>query len=179
MKMSDTSLPQRGPEIIAPASARMLVLSFALAVLLELLPWPRAALWLVPDFPLLVLLYWNTHEPRRAPMRVAFLLGLLADVAHGALLGLHALAYVAASFGTLMLQRRLANFGPLGQALQLGPMFLGARLLVLTMGLALNRGEAAWPYLAGGLAGALLWLPLCLLLHRATGRPVEPPSPAS
>lgn len=179
MKSTETSLPQRGPELIAPASTRLIILSFVLAVLLDLLPWPRAALWLVPDFPLMVLLYWNTHEPRRAPMWLAFLLGLVADVAHGVLLGLHALAYVTASFGALLVQRRLANFGPMGQAMQLAPILLGARLLVLVVGLAMSRGEVAWAYLAGGLAGALLWYPMCLLLNRVTGRPDEPPSPAS
>lgn len=179
MKAKEPSLPQRGPELIAPASTRLIALSFVVAVLPELLPWPRAALWLVPDFPLMVLLYWNTHEPRRTPLRLAFLFGLLADVLHGVLLGLHALAYLGASFAALLVQRRLANFGPLGQTMQLAPILLGARLLVLVVGLAMSRGDVAWPYLAGGLASALLWFPMCLLLNRVTGRPDEPPSPST
>ncbi|HRH81922.1 MAG TPA: rod shape-determining protein MreD [Thiobacillaceae bacterium] len=172
-------LMQRGPELIAPAGLRLIAGSLLAAVLLSLLPWPRAGLWLVPEFPLMVLLYWNTHEPRRTPLRLAFGLGLLADVGHGVLFGIHALAYLAASFLALMVQRRLANFGPYGQALQLAPIFLGMKLLIVLLGLAMTQGVADWRQLAGGLVAALLWLPMCLLLNRLAGRPDEPPSPGS
>lgn len=173
----DTTLPQRGPELIAPASVRLIFGSLVVAILLSLLPWP--ALWLVPDFPLMVLLYWNTHEPRRTPLRLAFGLGLLADVAHGVLFGIHALAYLVASFITLLVQRRLANFGPVGQTLQLAPVLAGTPLLVLFLGLVLTQGMADWHTLAGGLLAALGWLPMSMLLNRIAGRPDEPPSPTA
>jgi len=173
----DTTLPKRGPELIAPASVRLIVASLLAAVLLSLLPWP--APWLVPDFPLMVLLYWNTHEPRRTPLRLAIGLGLLADVTHGVLFGIHALVYLAASFLTLLVQRRLANFGPVGQTFQLTPILAGAPLLVLLLGLALTQGEADWLALVSGPIAAMTWLPMCLLLNRFAGRPDEPPSPAN
>lgn len=179
MKIPPPSLPQRGPQIIAPARLGLILASLGVAILLALLPWPRDWLWLMPDFPLMVLLYWSTHEPRRTPLRLAFALGLLSDVARGLLLGLNALGYTTAAFIALLVQRRLTNFGPMGQALQLAPVFFAVQLLTLLLGLAMARGVADWRYLAGALLTGLLWLPMCLLLNRIVGRPDQPAPPPS
>lgn len=165
------SLSPRGPQLIAPASARLVYGSLALAFMLGLLPWPVGWRWLVPDFTFLVLLYWNIHSPHRAGLGLAFVLGLLTDAARGMLFGIHALVYVAAAFVALSVRRRLENFLPPGQALQLAPLFLGKELTVLLLGLALGQAVIDWWHLAAGPMAALLWLPACLLLHRLGGRP--------
>ncbi len=172
------SLRPRGPQLIAPAGARLVYGSLALAFLLGLLPWPEGWRWLVPDFTFLVLLYWNIHSPHRAGLGLAFVLGLLTDVARGVLFGLHALVYVAAAFAALTVRRRLENFLPPGQALQLAPLFLGKELAVLLLGFALGQKAIDWWYLAAGPMAAMLWLPVCLLLHRLGGRPPAGPAAA-
>jgi rod shape-determining protein MreD len=166
----DTRLPPLGPELVAPPGPYAVYGSLALAVLCTLLPWPAQVLWLVPDFTLMVLLYWNIQAPLRAGLGVAFLLGLLTDASHGVLFGLHALTYVGSAFVTLYLRRRLENFRPLGQALQIAPILLGQQVLVLALGLPYGRMPADWWRLASGLVAALLWLPLCLMLNHMTGR---------
>lgn len=160
----------RGPQLVAPASARLVYGSLALAFALGLLPWPVGWLWLVPDFTFLVLLYWHVHDPHRIGLGAAFVLGLLTDAACGMLLGMHALVYVAAAFIALSLCRRLENFSPPGQALQLAPLFLAKPLAVLLLGL-IGQTVVDWRYLAAGPVAALLWLPVCLLLNRLSGRP--------
>lgn len=170
------ALRPRGPQLIAPASARLVFGSLALAYLLGLLPWPLAWRWLVPDFTFLVLLYWNVHSPHRAGLGLAFVLGLLTDVARGVLFGMHALVYVAGAFVALSLRRRLENFQPPGQALQLAPLFLGKELAVLLLGLTIGHTVVDWWHLAAGAVAALLWLPVCLLLHRLGGRPPAVPA---
>lgn len=147
------------------------MLSLFVALCLTLLPWSEGTRWLLPDLTLMVLLYWCIHAPRMVGLGLAFSLGLVTDVAHGLLLGLDALAYCAAVFVVLSLQKRLEGFDVPRQTLQLTPLLLGKEALVLILGLAFGRGDADWYFLAGGVLAALLWLPLALLLDRLTGRP--------
>jgi hypothetical protein len=64
--------------------------------LLNFLPtahWPG-----VPDWVALVLCFWSVREFRRVGMGWAFVLGLLMDVADGAVLGQHCFAYVLLAY---------------------------------------------------------------------------------
>lgn len=173
MSAAKPLLPQ-GPELAAPASRIKVNTSLVVALGFTLLPWADGVRWLVPDFTLMVLLYWCIHAPRQAGLGSAFVLGLVTDVAHGVLLGLNALAYCAAAFVVLLLHRRLEGFAAPAQALQLGPFLFAKEALVLTVGLSVGRAEADWRYLAAGLLAALLWLPVSMLLDRVSGRPAQP-----
>lgn len=175
--MSAKPLLPQGAELPAPASRGKVHATLLAALALTLLPWADGIHWLIPDFTLMVLLYWCIHTPRLAGLSMAFALGLATDVAHGVLLGLHALAYCSAAFVVLFLHRRLERFPATAQALQLGPLLLAKEGLVLVIGLAIGRGEADWRYLAAGLLAALLWLPTALLLNRLCGRPDQPAQP--
>lgn len=163
-------LPQ-GAELAAPPTRPRVYASLALALAATLLPWADQILWLVPDFTLMALLYWNIRAPRLAGLGAAFTLGLVTDVARGVLMGLNALAYCAATFSVLLVQRRLEGFDVPRQALQVAPILVGKEVLVLVLGLALGFEQADWRWLAAGLAAALLWLPLAWLMDRITGRP--------
>ncbi len=165
------TLRPQGPQLIAPASARLIYGSLVLSFLVGLLPWPLAWRWLVPDITFLVLLYWNIYAPHRVGLGVAFLYGLLTDVARGVLFGLHALIYICSSFIVLTLRRRLENFQPPGQALQLAPLFVAKELMVLLLGLAVGQHMIDWWHLAAGPIAALLWLPVCLALQSLSGHP--------
>jgi rod shape-determining protein MreD len=167
-------LPQ-GAELVAPPTRAKVMVTLFAALCLTLLPWADAVRWLLPDLTLMVLLYWCIHAPRLAGLGIAFALGLVTDVAHGLLLGLDAMAYCAAAFVVLSLQKRLEGFDAPRQTLQLAPLLLGKEALVLTLGLAFGRGEADWRYLAAGAAAVLLWWPLATLLNSVTGRPAPEP----
>jgi rod shape-determining protein MreD len=163
-------LPQ-GAELAAPVTRGKVYLVFILALAINLLPWADDTRWLVPDFTFMALLYWNIHAPRWAGLGTAFVLGLVTDVARGLLIGLNALAYCVAAFVVLSVQRRLENFDPARQTLQLTPILLGKEALVLTLGLVFGRGDVDWRWLAAGAVGSLLWAPLAILLNRVTDRP--------
>lgn len=169
MKASKPLLLQ-GTAIVAPPSLHVVALSLTLGFLLTLLPWPMAGRWLVPDFTLMVLLYWHIHLPRPVGIGMAFLFGLLSDAASGALIGQHALTYALTAFIVLNLRRRLEAFPPLGRSLQLAPVFIGQAGLMLLLGLLFGRQVSDWRYLAAGVTAALLWLPLAFLLDALTGR---------
>ena len=164
----------KGEEVVIPPNRFMVWGMIGLGLALNLSPWPDSIRWLVPDFALMVLLYWNIRMPRLAGVGAAFLLGLVVDVARGLHMGLNALAYCAASFVVLMVQRRLEKFDAPRQTLQLAPVLVGKEALVLTLGLWFGHGESDWRWLAGGVLAVLLWTPMSWLLDRLTGRPIQP-----
>lgn len=161
----------QGAELVAPPTRTRVWGSLLLALMATLAPWDDRMLWLAPDLTLMVLLYWNIHSPRLAGLGMAFLLGLVADVAHGVFLGLNALAYCAAAVVVLTVRRRLEGFEPLRQMPQLAPVLIGKEALVLGIGVLIGRGQADWRWLAAGVVASLLWLPLAWSLDRLTGRP--------
>jgi rod shape-determining protein MreD len=168
-------LPQ-GPEIVAPASWKWVAVSLALSFLLTLLPWPGEWRWLIPDFTLMMLLYWHIHAPQHTPIGVAFGLGLLTDATRGALFGQHAVAYALTAYLALYLRRRLENFTAPARSVQLAPLFLVKELAILLLGLIFVKPTTDWRYLAAGVVGALLWLPLAMFFDRLAGRPWQQPT---
>lgn len=168
MNMHKPLLPQ-GAELTHPPTRTKVYASLILAFGLTLLPWMEQIRWLVPDFTLMVLLYWNIRAPRLAGLGAAFCLGMVTDVERGVLIGLNALAYCTATFVVLLVQRRLEGFDAPRQTLQLAPILLGKELLVLAIGLAIGRGAVDWRWLTAGVVATLLWPPLSWLVDRATG----------
>ncbi len=168
MSLNKPLVPQ-GPQIIAPASYRLVYGSLALGYLATLLPWPQSVLWLVPDFTLVILLYWLIHAPHLAGLGMAMLLGLLTDLTIGTLIGQHALTYTATAFVVITLRRRLDNFEVSGRALHLAPIFLGETAVVLLLGLLFGLPDTDWRYLVSGLTAVLCWIPLAHMFDRLTG----------
>ncbi len=162
-------LPQ-GAELVHPPTRKKVYISLLLAFSFTLLPWMEQIRWLVPDFTLMALLYWNIRSPRIASLSAAFSLGLLTDVARGVVFGLNALAYCIATFIVLLLQRRLEGFDVPRQSLQLSPILIGKEMLVLALGLAMGRGDADWRWLAAGIVAALLWPLFAWLVDRLTSQ---------
>lgn len=147
-----------------PAPFRLLVGAFIAAFLLNLLPWNGVALKVRPDFVLLILLYWAVNEPRSVGQGLGFLFGLLMDVADSALLGQHALMYVAAIFLAQLLRVRMSQLSLLAQALHIGAILLLAQLIGVSLNLSLGRELPGTLMLVAPLLGAVLWPPLGLVL---------------
>ncbi len=170
--MSMQPLLPQGAELAHPPTRSMVYGSLGLAFALALLPWMDQIRWLIPDFTLMLLLYWSIRTPRLAGLGLAFCFGLLTDVTRGAVFGLNALAYCAATFIVLLVQRRLEGFDLSRQTLQIAPILLGKETLVLALGLSMGRGAIDWRWLAAGIAAAALWAPMAWLVDRITGRPL-------
>jgi len=144
-------------EILLPAKGWFIILSFMVALLLNLLPLQGIVLTLRPDFVALVLLYWSINQPQRVGMSAAFGMGLLMDVGNSSMLGQHALAYSVMIFLALLMRRRLRIFGLLEQAPQIGLMLLAAQFITLLTEL-LNRAHfPGWYFFLASITGALLW----------------------
>src|SRR5688500_19309352 len=112
-------------QLLPPVRASTILLSFALALFLNFLPWRD--LRVVPDFVALVLVFWCIRQPRLVGLGVAWALGLITDAGNGVLLGQHALSYSVLAFLGIWLSRRIMWFGPGLQSMHFGAILLAAQ----------------------------------------------------
>lgn len=155
-------LQQQTQRILPPAKVSFIVLTVALALLFNLLPWRSTAG--VPDLTAAVLAFWCIHQPRRVGIGIAWTLGLLLDVGNGALLGQHAFGYAVLAFLALAVHRRIHWFPLWQQALHLLLLLLLTQSLTLVIRLAAGAGFPGWTYFAGSFICAALWPLLSFLL---------------
>jgi rod shape-determining protein MreD len=155
-------LHAQAQRILLPAKVSFIVLTVALALLFNLLPWRNTAG--VPDLTAAVLAFWCIHQPRRVGIGVAWTLGLLLDAGNGALLGQHALGYSVLAFLAFAVHRRILWFPLWQQALHLLLLLLSTQLLTLLIRLAAGAGFPGWTYFAGSFICAALWPVLSFLL---------------
>ena len=158
-------------QILQPVRLSTIIVSFAIALLLNFLPWRD--LRVVPDFVALVLLFWCIRQPRMVGLGVGWTLGLLTDAGNGVLLGQHALAYSILAFLGIWLSRRVLWFGPGLQALHVGALLLAAQGVSLLVRIAAGDDFPGWPIIVGPMIGALLWPAASWLLLLRQRRPAR------
>ena len=159
--------------ILLPASPVFVFVTTLFFFFINCLP-PQTWLWM-PDFLVLVLIFWSIREQRYIGMGVSFFFGLLMDVADASLLGQHAFAYVSASYTAFYFSRRILWFTPRLQALHIFPILLGVQFFQAALRV-LMTGQ--WPdgvyFLATPFFGTILWPLFSFLLllpqHRVVDR---------
>jgi rod shape-determining protein MreD len=155
-------------QILQPVRASTIIMSFALALFLNFLPWRD--LRLMPDFVALVLVFWCIRQPRLVGLGAAWALGLITDAGNGVLLGQHALSYSVLAFLGIWLSRRILWFGPGLQALHIGAMLLAAQAVAVLVRIVAGDPFPGWALVVGPLAGAVLWPLVTWLLLRPQRR---------
>ena len=163
--------PDKPQHILLPVRVSTIVASFAVALLLNFLPWRSIAL--APDFVALTLAFWCIRQPRLVGLGIGWLLGLLTDVGNGVLLGQHALSYSLLAFGAITLSRRILWFALWGQALHVAALLLFAHGGAALVRLAAVAEFPGWTLAVGPLLGAALWPPLTVVLLLPQRRPAE------
>ena len=148
--------------ILLPVRAGTIFGSFAVALLLDFLPWRNVAL--APDFVALVLAFWCIRQPRLVGLGAGWLLGLLIDVGNGVLMGQHALTYSLLAFAAITLSRRILWFPLWSQALHVGVLLLLAQGVAALVRLATGAEFPGWTIAVGPLIGAALWPVVSVLL---------------
>lgn len=157
--------------ILLPVRPWFIFLTLFGALAMNLLPTTYAPF--LPDWVACVLAFWGIREPRRVAMGVAFLLGVLMDVANGSVMGQHALAYVLLAYFATSISRRVLWF-PLGeQALHVLPLLLLAQVVQVLARLLTGAEFPGWAFFAGPVIGTLLWVPGTYLLLLPQYQPVD------
>lgn len=147
-------------------NAWLLPVSVVATLLLGLLPLP---LWMQPFRPYwlaLVLVYWLIEAPDRVGIGFAFLLGIVADLAFGTLLGEQALRLTVMAFIVQRFRAQLRFFPLSQQALAVAGLLLNDRVVGAAVHLALGEPQLPAAFWWAPLLGMLLWGPVYLLLDR-------------
>lgn len=135
----------------------VIVASLVAALMLMILPLPD---WLEPfrpDWVTLALIYWCLALPSRVSVGIAWVMGLLLDVAAGSLLGQHALGCALVAYLVVESHQRVRLF-PLWQQALVVFLLLVLKLLLM----AWVEGISGTPprgltVFAPALVGMLLW----------------------
>ena len=161
-----------GQQLLLPANPLFIWGSLVAALVLNMLPLGRTP-WL-PDFLILVLVFWSVHQPLRVGIGAAFFFGLCMDVHQTSLLGQHALAYTALSFFAITIHRRLLWFSVPSQAVQVLPLFLAAHAIELTIRLVSGGAFPGWQVLLAPLLESVLWPVVSIMLLAPQRRAPDP-----
>ena len=140
------------------------------ALLLTVMPIPD---WMEPFWPNWVVLgcvYWAIAFPQSYSLGCAWILGLILDVAHGALLGQNALAMSAVIYFTVRFHLLFRQF-PLPQliATVFGLLILYQFILFWTNGVTGIHSDMVF-YWGPVVSGAIIWPAIAAFLARIRQR---------
>ena len=142
----------------------VLPVSILIAILLGLVPLPAPLQPLRPYWLALVLAYWLLEAPDRVGLGVSFMIGLVADLAFGGLLGEQALRLVVLAFILERFRARLRFFPMSQQAMTMGVLLLNDRVINAVIHLVMGVPQVPVLTWCAPLIGAVLWAPLHFLL---------------
>ena len=153
----------------APGSL-VVFLSFALAMILRIVPLKASWSLFNPDWVALMLLFWALSLPPRVGVLRAWMIGLIADALTGRLMGQHALAYGVMVYLSLRGKASITVLRKPVQSLWIfGLLVIGQLIILWTEHQALPHGlELAYWY--PSLTGSLVWLLIIWSLDRRAAR---------
>ncbi len=152
-----TLSPAQPEELLLPVRPWFAALTIVVAFLLNMVPVQGLLGLARPDFVALVILYWCIQEPRLVGVGVAWVLGLVMDVAYATLFGQHAFAYALLAFAAGYFRRRVLRFPLWHQALHVAALLGGCLALVFLLRRIGGASGAPPAYFLSALTGALLW----------------------
>ena len=136
-------------EVGQQRDAWLILATFMVALIVDRMQLPQFLAPFRPDVLTAMVIYWSLMAPRMAGVGVAWILGLLVDVASGGLLGLGAMVLSMQAYICLMLYQQIKVLPRFQQTLfVLAVMVLGKLLAGAVLGVA------------GGLPSAQFWLSL-------------------
>jgi rod shape-determining protein MreD len=107
----------------------VIIVSFAVAMLMNVMPLPDSINLFKPDWVALVLVYWVMAIPDRVGVLVGWLIGLLVDVLYGTLFGVHAMTFALVAYLIQMTFHRLRLFPKWKQSINIA-VVVGIHMLV-------------------------------------------------
>ncbi len=115
-----------------------------------LFPLPDFLVWWRPNWLLMVVIYWTMALPHRIGIVVAWVLGLITDVALGSVLGVHGLSMAIIAYLILLLTNRLRLF----------PLWKQSAVVGLMVGLDLVLSLWIQNFITSQPRSGMYWLPI-------------------
>ncbi len=138
-----------------------IILTVLFAMVLQLLPLPKALELARPEFVLVVLIYWSMALPNRVGVAVAWVTGLFVDVLLGTSLGINALAYSIVVYLIARFYLQLRQYPYWQQALIIFALVLVSKFINLVM----NSNVDAIYIILPAIISAILWPFMYLILR--------------
>jgi len=143
------------------------LLSFFIAYLLAIVPFPEWAMNYRPEWVPMILIYWAMALPYRVGIGSAWAAGLVLDVLEGSTLGVNALALVVVAYVALSLHLRMRMFSTLKQS-GLVLALVGLNLMLCNW-LQIVTGQSVSSnlmFLMAAVTSAVIWPSLFQLLRQ-------------
>jgi len=142
-----------------------MILSFAAAMFMNVLPLPESINLFKPDWVALVLVYWTMAMPSRVGVLVGWLVGLFVDVLYGTLFGVHAMTFALIAYLIQMTYHRLRLFPRWKQSINISVVIGIHMLLGLILRSFVQPISSDFVYWLP-LVGAMLFWPWVFILLR-------------
>ncbi len=148
---------------------KVILVSFAVAMFLMVLPLPEWLRAFRPEWVTLVVIYWCLALPNRVNIGFAWLAGFFVDVLTGTLMGQHALAMAVVAFVTVKLHKQIRVYPLWQQALSVFTMVALGQLLVVWIKGIIGESPQSWLYWSPSVTSAIVW-PWVFMMLRSIRR---------
>ncbi len=132
-------------------------LSFAVALVLSVVPVPNWAEQFRPDWVGLVLIYWCMAIPGRIGIGSGFLVGLVQDVLYGSLLGQYALSKTIIAFLAVRMHLRVRVYPAWQQAVAVLIMLAIGQLFIIWVRAVIGKPAQGFSYWTPSIVGMIMW----------------------
>lgn len=147
----------------------IILLTFIIALALMMMPMPEWAETSRPQWLLMVTIYWCLALPDRVGVIIAWLTGLVLDVATGSLLGQNAIGFAIVAFLAIKLHLRIRLFPQWQQALSILILVALYQIIILWAKGFTGQSAQTWAYWLASVTSMLLW-PFVFTLLRGVRR---------
>jgi rod shape-determining protein MreD len=147
----------------------IITLTFVVALMLTILPLPDWAQTLRPQWMALALIYWCIALPDRVGVVIGWMIGLITDVASGALMGQNAIAFALLAYLAIKLHLRMRLFPLWQQAMSIMILIALFQMITLWIRGTIGQSPPSWSYWYPSLTSMLLW-PVVFMVLRGVRR---------
>ncbi|WP_157993539.1 rod shape-determining protein MreD [Candidatus Erwinia haradaeae] len=141
-------------------------LSFLVAIILQIIPYPENLLLFRPSWLLLVMINWVLIFPHQSNFSISFIIGLITDLMYGSTLGIHSLAFSIITYLVVCKNYQFNHYMLWQQALLIIGLSWIINIVVFLLEYFVIRGIFCPEYIFSSIINGILWPWLHLLMNK-------------